>query len=180
MFCGSSAGRSDAETKLAHRLGTTLAEQGIALVYGGAQIGLMGTVADAVLAGGGDVIGVLPNGLFSREVPHTGLTELHLVNDMHERKRLMYELADGFVVLPGGLGTLDELFEAATWNQLRLHEPLKPLTLLDGTGFWVPLIDFVSSTVDYGFVKATARGMFQHSSTPNQALEQLRTYVFPS
>jgi len=178
VFCGSSAGRSDTETKLAHRLGTTLAEQGIALVYGGAQIGLMGTVADAVLAGGGDVIGVLPNALFSREVPHTGLTELHLVSGMHERKRLMYDLVDGFVVLPGGLGTLDELFEAATWNQLRLHEPLKPLTLLDATGFWAPLVDFLSSTVDYGFVKATARGMFQQSSTPHQALEQLRTYVF--
>lgn len=139
----------------------------------------MGILADTVLAGGGEVIGVIPDGQFSREVPHPNLTQLHLVNTMHERKQLMYELADGFVVLPGGLGTLDELFEAATWNQLRLHAPLKPITLLSYDGFWQSLFDFLDTTVDSGYVKATARGMLQHATTPRQALEQLRTYVFP-
>ena len=178
VFCGSGSGNRPAFHQLACELGATLAARGLGLVYGGAQIGLMGMVADAVLAGGGEAIGVLPDGLFSREVPHTGLTELHRVGDMHERKRLMYDLADGFVILPGGLGTLDELFEAATWNQLRLHEPLKPITLLDSEGFWEPLLACVDAMVDAGFVKATARAMLQRSATPADALEQLETYTF--
>ena len=139
VFCGSSAGNQQSIHTLARELGATLAQQGIGLVYGGGQVGVMGMLADAVLETGGEAIGVLPNGLFSREVPHDNLTQLHLVDSMHDRKRLMYDLSDGFVVLPGGLGTLDELFEAATWNQLRLHEPLKPITLLDQDGFWSAL-----------------------------------------
>ena len=178
VFCGSSMGNQPAIHALARDLGTILVDRGIGLVYGGAQVGVMGMVADAVLAGGGEAIGVLPNGLFSREVPHENLTQLHLVDNMHDRKRLMYELSDGFVVLPGGLGTLDELFEAATWNYLRLHEPLKPITLLDLDGFWSPLLDFVDRAVDIGFVKATTRQMLQRSESPADALEQLRTYVF--
>jgi uncharacterized protein (TIGR00730 family) len=155
-----------------------MAAEQIGLVYGGGQVGVMGILADAVLDAGGEVVGVLPDGLFSREVPHTNLTQLHLVANMHDRKRLMYDLADGFIVLPGGLGTLDELFEAATWNQLRLHEPLKPITLLDSDGFWSSLSTFLDETVDAGFVKATGRGMFQRSTNPRQAFEQLRTYRF--
>jgi uncharacterized protein (TIGR00730 family) len=178
VFCGSSPGKQPAFHALARDLGTMLVERGIGLVYGGAQVGVMGIVADAVLDGGGEAIGVLPNGLFSREVPHVNLTQLHLVDSMHDRKRLMYELSDGFVVLPGGLGTLDELFEAATWNHLRLHEPLKPITLLDVDGFWAPLLDFVEQAVTVGFVKATTRQMLQRSESPADALEQLRTYVF--
>jgi len=178
VFCGSSDGNQPAIHALARDLGTILVERGIGLVYGGAQVGVMGMVADAVLNGGGEAIGVLPNGLFSREVPHENLTELHLVDNMHDRKRLMYELSDGFVVLPGGLGTLDELFEAATWNYLRLHEPLKPITLLDLNGFWSPLLEFVDRTVDIGFVKATTRDMLQRSQSPTEALEQLRTFQF--
>jgi uncharacterized protein (TIGR00730 family) len=178
VFCGSSVGTNPAFHTLAHDLGTTLAKEGIGLVYGGAKVGVMGMVADAVLAGGGDVIGVLPNGLFSREVPHDNLTQLHLVDSMHDRKRLMYELSDGFVVLPGGLGTLDELFEAATWNYLRLHEPLKPITLLDHDGFWSSLFAFLDTTVDAGFVKETTRRMLQRAESSREALDQLRAYSF--
>jgi uncharacterized protein (TIGR00730 family) len=178
VFCGSSLGTDPAIHTLAHELGTTLVKDGIGLVYGGAKVGVMGMVADAVLAGGGDVVGVLPNGLFSREVPHDNLTQLHLVDSMHERKRLMYELSDGFVVLPGGLGTLDELFEAATWNYLRLHEPLKPITLLDHDGFWSPLFEFLDNTVEIGFVKETTRRMLQRAASPGEAIEQLRAYAF--
>src|SRR5438552_8094932 len=130
VFCGSSIGTQSSVHALAHDLGATLAQQGIGLVYGGAKVGVMGMIADAVLEADGEVIGVLPDGLFSREVPHENLTQLHLVDNMHDRKELIYELSDGFVVLPGGLGTLDELFEAATWNQLRLQEPLEPITML--------------------------------------------------
>jgi uncharacterized protein (TIGR00730 family) len=178
VFCGSSAGSQQPIHSLARELGATLAQQGIGLVYGGGKVGVMGMVADAVLADGGEAIGVLPNGLFSREVPHDNLTQLHLVDSMHDRKRLMYDLSDGFVVLPGGLGTLDELFEAATWNQLRLHEPLKPITLLDQDEFWLSLFAFLDRTVDVGFVKTTARRMFQRSVSPCDALDQLRAYAF--
>jgi uncharacterized protein (TIGR00730 family) len=178
VFCGSSTGNQQAIHSLARNLGTLLAERGIGLVYGGGKVGVMGMVADSVLEGGGEAIGVLPNGLFSREVPHENLTQLHLVDNMHDRKRLMYELSDGFVVLPGGLGTLDELFEAATWNQLRLHEPLKPITLLDQNGFWSALLAFLDTTVAVGFVKGSARKMLQRSDSPEEALDQLRTYNF--
>jgi uncharacterized protein (TIGR00730 family) len=178
VFCGSSTGSQLEIHSLARDLGTLLAKRGIGLVYGGGKVGVMGMVADSVLDGGGEVIGVLPNGLFSREVPHENLTQLHLVDNMHDRKRLMYELSDGFVVLPGGLGTLDELFEAATWNQLRLHEPLKPITLLDQNGFWSALLAFLDTTVDFGFVKTSAREMLQRSDSPAEALDQLRSYNF--
>jgi uncharacterized protein (TIGR00730 family) len=178
VFCGSSVGSDPAIHALAHELGTTLAKEGIGLVYGGAKVGVMGMLADAVLAGDGEVIGVLPNGLFSREVPHDNLTQLHLVDSMHDRKRLMYELSDGFVVLPGGLGTLDELFEAATWNYLRLHETLKPITLLDHEEFWSSLLTFLDTTVAAGFVKENTRRMLQRATSPTEALDQLRAYSF--
>jgi uncharacterized protein (TIGR00730 family) len=179
VFCGSSVGNQQSIHTLARELGATLTQQGIGLVYGGGKVGVMGMLADAVLETGGEAIGVLPNGLFSREVPHDNLTQLHLVDTMHDRKRLMYELADGFVILPGGLGTLDELFEAATWNQLKLHEPLKPITMLDQDGFWSPLFTFLDTTVDVGFVKPTARLMFQRATSPCEALDQLRSFEFP-
>jgi uncharacterized protein (TIGR00730 family) len=178
VFCGSADGNRAGVHHLAAELGASLAARGIDLVYGGARIGIMGRLADAVLAGGGEVIGVIPGGLFSREVPHDGLTELRIVDGMHERKATMYELADGFIALPGGYGTLDELFEAATWNQLRLHEPRKPITLLDDDGFWSPLFALVDSMVDIGFVKAPGRRLLQHATTPTLALDQLATYLF--
>lgn len=178
VFCGSSDGARPEVHRLAEHLGGLLAARGVGLVYGGAKVGVMGRLADAALEGGGSVIGVLPGGLFSREVPHDGLSELHVVEGMHERKALMYDLADGFIALAGGFGTLDELFEAATWNQLRLHEPRKPITLLDDNGFWSPLFAMADAMVSAGFVKPATRRMLQHATTPTLALDQLAAYRF--
>lgn len=152
VFCGSSTGTDPAHLAAAVRLGATLAEHGVGLVYGGGAVGLMGAVADACVAGGGEVVGVIPTGLFSKEVGHTGLTELVEVASMHERKALMYERADAFVALPGGLGTLEELAEVLTWNQLGILA--KPVGLLDVGGFWQPLVGWLTGAVEAGFVRA--------------------------
>lgn len=152
VFCGSNHGHSPAFTILARTLGETIAERGIELVYGGSHVGLMGVVADAALARGGKVIGVLPRFMAEKELAHTGLTELHLVDTMHERKRLMAELAEGFVALPGGFGTLEEIFEALTWGQLHLHK--FPCALLNAEGYYDPLVTFLGNTVSAGFVRA--------------------------
>jgi len=149
-------------------LGTLLAERGIELIYGGGRVGLMGAIADTVLARGGRVTGVIPVGLFSREVGHTGLTTLHEVASMHERKQLMYDLADAFIALPGGLGTLEELAEAATWSQLGLHR--KPVVLLDVDDFWAPLVAQFDRMVAVGLLKPANRHLIQISSTSEQAL----------
>jgi uncharacterized protein (TIGR00730 family) len=152
VFCGSSPGADPAFADAAAQLGTLLGTTGTGLVYGGGAVGLMGVVADACLAAGGSVYGVIPTGLFSREVGHTGLTELLEVPSMHERKQLMYEMADGFVALPGGLGTLEELAEVLTWNQLGILS--KPVALLDVGGFWAPLVQWLTEAVEAGFVRA--------------------------
>lgn len=178
MFCGSADGNRPGIHDLTAALGRLLAEHQVGLVYGGAQVGVMGRLANAVIAAGGEAIGVIPGGLFSREVPHENLTELRVVDGMHERKTVMYDLADGFIALPGGYGTLDELFEAATWNQLRLHTPRKPITLLDDDGFWTPMFALLDSMVDVGFVKPTGRRLLQRASTPEEALDQLASYEF--
>lgn len=156
VFCGSSSGRSE-YVEAARHVGTTLAERGIELVYGGAKVGTMGAVADAALAAGGRVIGVIPRGLVDREIAHKGLTELHVVADMHERKAKMAELSDGFVALPGGAGTLEELFEVWTWAQLGLHT--KPVGLLDVAGYYGHLTRFVEHMVVEGFLKPPYRDM---------------------
>ncbi|MFZ0159792.1 MAG: TIGR00730 family Rossman fold protein [Kineosporiaceae bacterium] len=174
VFCGSSAGTDPAHAEAAVQLGLHLAEAGLGLVYGGAAVGLMGVVADAALAAGGEVIGVIPHRLFASEVPHTGLTELHQVPDMHARKALMYDLADAFVVLPGGLGTLEELFEAATWNQLGLHGRFKPIALLDGDGFYAPLVQMLDRATAAGFVQARWRATIATAPTAAEALQVIR------
>ena len=135
----------------------------------------MGVMADAAMAAGGEVIGVIPNFLDEIEVAHQGLTELHLVEDMHERKQLMYSLSDGFIALPGGLGTLEELFEAATWTQLGLHEGgrHKPVVLLDEDGFWQPLAEFRDRLVEVGFVKPSKAGIIRRAGTIDEALALL-------
>lgn len=143
------------------------------VVYGGGQVGLMGVLADAALARGGCVIGVIPVGLFGGEVAHTGLTELHQVASMHERKQLMYELADGFIALPGGLGTLEELAEVATWAQLGLH--VKPVVLLDVDGYWDPLVQQLDRMVEVGLLKEANRTIIRHAHSPVEALELLST-----
>jgi hypothetical protein len=171
VFCGSSTPPDHRYRDAAQRLGTTLARRGIGLVYGGGRVGLMGELADAALAAGGRVIGVIPTGLSSREVGHTGLTELHEVGTMHERKQLMYDLADGFVALPGGLGTLEELAEVSTWVQLGLHA--KPIVLLDVDGFWDHLVGQLDHMVELGLVKPSNRGIIQRARSADEALELL-------
>ncbi len=151
VFCGSADGTSPAYRRAAVELGTALGSAGTTLVYGGASVGLMGAVADAALEAGGQVIGVLPRDMAERELAHRGLSELHLVDTMHERKARMTDLADGFVALPGGMGTLDELFECLTWRQLGLHR--KPVGLFDVDGFFAPLLAWMASAVAAGFVK---------------------------
>ncbi len=155
VFCGSSAGRESRYGAAAAAFGRDLAEAGVGVVYGGASVGLMGVLADAALAAGGEVIGVIPGGLFTAEVPHQGLTRLQVVASMHERKAVMADLADGFAALPGGLGTLDELFEVLTWRQLGLHA--KPVALVDVGGFWDPLAEMLDGLTAAGFVPAATR-----------------------
>jgi uncharacterized protein (TIGR00730 family) len=171
VFCGSSSGDGEASIGLARDVGRLLADRGLDLVYGGAQVGLMGQVADACMAAGGRAIGVLPAGLFSREVPHHGLSELHEVPTMHERKQLMYDLSDAVVALPGGLGTLEELFEVATWSQIGLHS--KPAVLLDADGFWDPLVEQLDRMVSTAFLKPVNRQLIQRAHSPEEALDVL-------
>lgn len=153
VYCGSAVG-GPAHRHAAARLGALIAERDVRLIYGGGRIGLMGVIADAVLAAGGEVTGLITRHLQDSEVGHGGLTELLVVDNMHERKRRMSELADGFVILPGGLGTLDETFEAITWKQLGLHD--KPIVVADVDGYWRPLRDLVASVVSAGFARPDA------------------------
>src|SRR2546423_12186279 len=150
VFCGSNAGARPEYRKAAVELAEALADQRLGLVYGGASVGLMGVIADTVLARGGEVIGVIPRALFRREVAHDHLTTLHEVGSMHERKALMADLSDGFIALPGGFGTFDELFEITTWAQLGLHT--KPIGLLNVAGYFTPLLTMVSHAVTEGFL----------------------------
>ncbi len=145
-----------------------MARRGVTLVYGGGSVGLMGELADAALGHGGRVTGVIPAGLFAREVGHTGLTELHEVASMHERKQLMYDLSDAFVALPGGLGTLEELAEVATWSQLGLHS--KPVILLDVDGFWGPLVTLLDRMVGTGLLKPASRDLIQRTRSAEETL----------
>jgi uncharacterized protein (TIGR00730 family) len=171
VFCGSSAPADPRYRDAARTLGALVARRGVGLVYGGGSVGLMGELADAALGYGGRVIGVIPVGLFAREVGHTGLTELHEVGSMHERKQLMYDLSDAFVALPGGLGTLEELAEAATWSQLGLHS--KPVVLLDVDGFWAPLVTLFDRMVGIGLLKPTSRDLIQRARSAEEALSLL-------
>lgn len=177
VFCGSRFGERPAYRQVAEDLGHLLAAEGLGLVYGGGAVGLMGATADAAMAAGGEVIGVIPSGLFSREVAHTGLTELHRVPDMHTRKALMYDLSDAFCVLPGGLGTLEELFESATWNQLGLHGRLKPLVLVDCEGYWGPIVSLLDRSVADGFVKPHWRDTIMAAESPAEAIALLRSFT---
>jgi uncharacterized protein (TIGR00730 family) len=151
VFCGASSGRLPVYADAARALGSALASRGLGLVYGGGRVGLMGAVADAALAAGGEAVGVIPQELVDRELAHGGLTELRIVGSLHERKALMAELSDGFVALPGGFGTLDELLEQLTWSQLGLHA--KPIGLLDVEGYWRPLIELARHATEEGFVR---------------------------
>jgi uncharacterized protein (TIGR00730 family) len=150
VFCGSKTGARPEFVETARALGTELAARKIGLVYGGASVGIMGVIADAVLAGQGEAIGVIPHGIFDREVAHTALTELHVVHSMHARKALMNEKSDAFLALPGGLGTFDELFEVLTWKQIGIHD--KPIGLLDVGGYFSDLLKMVKRAEEEGFL----------------------------
>lgn len=177
VFCGSSPGNRPAHAQAATALGRAVAQAGMTLVYGGASVGLMGIVADAALAAGGRVIGVLPRSLADRELAHAGLTELHVVESMHARKQMMAELGDAFVALPGGIGTLEELFEIWTWALLGHHR--KPAALLDADGFYQPLLRFLDQLVADGFVRPVHRDMLVVQPDAERMLAALATYRAP-
>lgn len=174
VFCGSSPGNSPAYSAASAELGRQLAQRKIGLVYGGSNVGLMGTLADAALNGGGQVIGVIPRSLVDREVAHRGLTELHVVETMHERKALMADLSDGFIAMPGGYGTLDELCEILTWAQLGIH--LKPVALLNTLGYWDPFLQFLDHAVAAGFLRSGHRLLLNVRDDPGELLEAILRY----
>ena len=174
VYCGSNAGAKPAYSDRAIALGTRLAKDGIALVYGGGNVGLMGLVADAALEAGGEVVGVIPEHLVNWEVAHKGLTRLEVVGSMHERKARMFELADGFVALPGGFGTLDEMFEMLTWRQLGLGD--KPCAFLDVDGFYAPLVAMLDRMVEQRFVHPDQRADLWHGDDLDAMLAWMREY----
>jgi uncharacterized protein (TIGR00730 family) len=177
VFCGSSVGRRPAYLDAARAMGRALARRGLALVYGGGGVGLMGAAADAALEAGGEVIGVIPRALELRELAHPRLTALHVVGSMHERKAKMAELAHGFVALPGGMGTLEELAEILTWAQLGLHA--RPCGLLDVDGYYEPLITFFDRAVEEGFVRPEHRSLLVVADDPDALLDAFEAWRPP-
>ena len=177
VYCGSSSGRIDAYAAAARALAQAMVERGIRLVYGGASVGIMGAVADEVLRLGGEAVGVIPESLMRKELAHAGLTELHVTPSMHARKTLMAELADGFVALPGGIGTMEEIFEIWTWGQLGLHR--KPCGLLNVAGYYDALIAFLDHAAGEQFVRPDQRRMLVVESAPAVLLDRLTTYTPP-
>lgn len=171
VYCGSANGGDPAFLAEAKELGSAIARAGLNLVYGGASVGLMGAVADAALAGGAEVIGVLPEILSGSEIAHRGLTRLEMVPTMHERKARMVKLADAFLMLPGGYGTLDEMMEIVTWKQLRLHA--KPCVLINTAGYWDGLLAFLDRAVEAGFLKAENRRLLEVAATAAEAVERV-------
>lgn len=177
VYCGSNPGVRPAYADAARRFGRLLGERGLGLVFGGGHVGLMGVVADAALGAGGEVTGVIPQALVDRELAHPDVQDMRIVRTMHERKALMAELADGFVALPGGLGTLDELFEIWTWAQLGLHG--KPIGLLEVDGFFAPLVAYLDRAATEGFVRSEQRAMLLVETEPARLLERFQAYVAP-
>lgn len=174
--CGSSPGFEPCYMAMAERLGHALIEKNLELVYGGSDIGLMGQIADSVLNAGRVVIGIIPK-LLAQQVSHQGLTKLHIVDSMHERKSMMFDLSDGFIALPGGFGTLEEMAELMTWAQLGFHK--KPCGLLNVDGYFDELLSFLDSAVSKGFIKLEHRQMLLVSDDPNELLEQFESYNAP-
>jgi hypothetical protein len=178
IFCGSSNGARDVYVEAARAMGAALARRRIGLVFGGGRIGLMGVVADAVLAAGGEVIGVIPEALVAKELAHNGLSDLRVVGSMHERKALMAELADAFVALPGGYGTFEEFCEVVTWAQLGFHR--KPCGLLNVVGFYEPLLAFFDHAVAEGFVRPGHRALVLEERDPEHLLDLMARYQPPA
>jgi uncharacterized protein (TIGR00730 family) len=177
VFAGSSSGARSEYAAGARNLGRALAARGIGLVYGGARVGLMGALADEVLGAGGRVVGVMPESLVAKEVAHKGLTELRVVKTMHERKAMMSDLADGFVALPGGMGTLDELFEIVTWAQLGLH--VKPCGVLNIEGYFDRLLAFIEHAVAERFVRSEHAAMISVAASAPELLDRMAAYRAP-
>jgi uncharacterized protein (TIGR00730 family) len=174
VFCGSSKGNRPEYAEAATRMGALLARQGIRLVYGGGRIGLMGILADAALAEGGEVIGVIPRMLLKKELGHGQVTELRVVTSMHERKAMMAELSDGFIALPGGIGTMEELCEILTWSQLGIHR--KPCGILNTAGYFSGLLTLLRRAVEDGFFRAEQQQLFQIAENPEDLLQAVRSY----
>jgi uncharacterized protein (TIGR00730 family) len=177
VYCGSNPGAHEAYAAEARRLARCLADEGMGIVYGGAAKGLMGILADEMLAVGGSITGVIPRALQDREIAHPGLNHLHVVNSMHERKALMAELADGFVALPGGFGTLEEIVEMLTWAQLRLH--VKPCGLYNVRGYFDGLLAFLGHMEEEGFLRPQHRAMLLVADEPSELVERFRNYNAP-
>ncbi|MFR9166152.1 MAG: TIGR00730 family Rossman fold protein [Dysgonomonas sp.] len=175
VFCGSNSGNDQIYMTAAYNLGKKLAENNINLIYGGAKVGLMGAVANGTLDNGGKVMGVLPNFLKEKELAHEGLSEIIIVETMHQRKSKMYELSDGIIVLPGGFGTMDEMFEFLTWGQLSLHK--KPTGLLNIDGYYDNLLAFIDTSIDKGFVKEEYRNMIIVDDSIDTLIEGMKNYV---
>lgn len=169
VFCGSAEGKTPAYLEMARHLGEAMAKNNVALVYGGASIGVMGAIADAVMAHGGKVIGVIPKSLVDYEIAHKDLTELHIVEDMHQRKKLMYDKSDAFLSLPGGMGTLDEMFEILTWSQLKLHT--KPCFIYNFMGFYDSLLVYLNHSHQEGFIKGEHLSMLTEIKDQDGLLE---------
>jgi uncharacterized protein (TIGR00730 family) len=178
VFCGSNSGARASYTIAAERFGTSMVERGIGLVYGGGNVGLMGTLADTILSLGGEVVGVIPRGLAVREVAHGGLTKLHVVDSMHERKAMMASLADAFVAMPGGFGTLEEFHEVVTWAQLGIHS--KPCGLYNIEGYFDPLLALFDKGVEERFIRAEHRALVIDDTEPGRMIERLSAYRFPT
>jgi hypothetical protein len=177
VFCGSKTGNDVRYAELATKLGGLMTERGIGLVFGGGSVGLMGAVADAVLDAGGEVIGVIPERLATKELLHPRVTDMRVVDGMHARKSLMAELSDGFIALPGGLGTFEELFEVITWSQLGFHR--KNIGLLDVAGFFDPLVRMVDHAIQEGFVQSTHRELIVVEERPDALLDRLASHELP-
>ena len=177
VYCGSSLGNQKIYREMAEAMGALLARRGIGLVYGGGNVGLMGVVADAALAAGGEVIGVIPRALADREIAHAGVSNLRVVDSMHTRKALMAELSDAFIAMPGGVGTFEEFFEAVTWTQLGVHR--KPCGLLNVGGFYAPLAAFIDQAVTEGFIKPIHRAMIVVDDDPERLLNSLASMELP-
>ena len=178
VFAGSNLGVRDEYSAVAQELGRALAQREVGLIYGGARVGLMGAVANAVLAARGHVTGIIPEALVAKEVAHTGLSELRVVKSMHERKATMSDLSDGFIALPGGWGTLEEFFEVLTWAQLGLHQ--KPCGLLNVEGYFDRLLAFLGHAIDEGFLKREYGAMVPVSSSPGALLDMMAAYRAPA
>jgi uncharacterized protein (TIGR00730 family) len=177
VYCGSSVGNNPVYRDVAVAMGSLLAKKKIALVYGGGHVGLMGVIADAVLAAGGEAIGVIPQSLADREIAHGGLTDLRIVDSMHTRKAMMADLSDAFIAMPGGVGTFEEFFEAITWTQLGLHR--KPCGLLNAGGFYTPLVAFIDQAVSEGFIKPIHRSMMVVDDNPERLINTLAEMDLP-